>query len=215
MLASLARLKICIFSGVFREKQRIEPEFAWSPRQNLEERAFILVGVFNLDPGYAYGIERSWRDLTGARTIYHHLYNQHDLCRILFLERTNKTPDIGKYQLKNSSTKIGKKYFEISDLFAYLVLVECRCVNSRNRQKMLDFVQRMRVERINMYISIYHDVDAVNPSKMGAEISVNSTMDGNFQTCMQWSGKQMSMPIFSPSTNERDEQMQKSDLRRR
>ena len=181
----------------------------------MEERAFILVGVFNLDPGYAYGIERSWRDLTGARTIYHHLYNQHDLCRILFLERTNKTPDIGKYQLKNSSTKIGKKYFEISDLFAYLVLVECRCVNSRNRQKMLDFVQRMRVERINMYISIYHDVDAVNPSKMGAEISVNSTMDGNFQTCMQWSGKQMSMPIFSPSTNERDEQMQKSDLRRR
>ena len=110
MLASLARLKICIFPGVFREKQRIEPEFAWSPRQNLEERAFILVGVFNLDPGYAYGIERSWRDLTGARTIYHHLYNQHDLCRILFLERTNKTPDIGKYQLKNSSTKIEKKY---------------------------------------------------------------------------------------------------------
>ena len=173
------------------------------------------MGVFNLDPGYAYGIERSWRDLTGARTIYHHLYNQHDLCRILFLERTNKTPDIGKYQLANSSTKIGEIFSILSDLFAYLVLVECRCVNSRNRQKMLDFVQRMRVERINMYISIYHDVDAVNPSKMGAEISVNSTMDGNFQTCMQWSGKQMSMPIFSPSTNERDEQMQKSDLRRR
>ena len=87
-------------SGVFREKQRIEPEYAWSPRHNLEERAFILVGVFNLDPGYAYGIERSWRDLTGARTIYHHLYNEHDLCRILFLERTNKTTDIGKKNLK-------------------------------------------------------------------------------------------------------------------
>ena len=58
------------------------------------------MGVFNLDPGYAYGIERSWRDLTGARTIYHHLYNEHDLCRILFLERTNKTTDIGKKNLK-------------------------------------------------------------------------------------------------------------------
>ena len=118
----------------------------------------------------------------------------------------------------DSRIQVGSENFNfqiLSDLFAYLVLVECRCVNSRNRQKMLDFVQRMRVERINMYISIYHDVDAVNPSKMGAEISVNSTMDGNFQTCMQWSGKQMSMPIFSPSTNERDEQMQKSDLRRR
>ena len=92
-----------LISGIYRERQRIEPEYAWSPRTNLEERAFIVVGVFNLDPGYAYGLERSWRDITGARTIYHHLHNEHDLCRILFLERTNKTPDI--------------------DLFAYLVLV--------------------------------------------------------------------------------------------
>ena len=80
---------------------------------------------------------------------------------------------------------------------------------------MLDFVQRMRVERINLYISIYHDVDAVNPTKMGAEISVNSTMDGNFQTCMQWSGKQLNLPLFAPEDSERDKQIQKSDLRRR
>ena len=69
------------FAGIFRERQRIEPEYAWSPRTNLEERAFILVGVFNLDPGYAYGLERSWRDITGARTIYHHLENEHDLVK--------------------------------------------------------------------------------------------------------------------------------------
>ena len=35
-----------------------------------------------------------------------------------------------------------------------------------------------------MYISIYQDVDAVNPAKIGAEVSVNSTVDGNYQTCM-------------------------------
>ena len=53
------------FPGIFRERQRIEPEYAWSARTNLEQRAIILVGVFNLDPGYAYGLEQSWRDITG------------------------------------------------------------------------------------------------------------------------------------------------------
>ena len=180
------------FAGIFRERQRIEPEYAWSPRSNLEERAFIIVGVFNLDPGYAYGLERSWRDVTGARTIYHHLHNEHDLCRILFLERTNKTTDI--------------------DLFAYLVMVECRCVHAHNRQKILDFVQRMRVERINLFISIYHDVDAVNPAKMGAQVSTVN-VDGNcFQTRMEWGGKQLSMPIFAQPIVE---EVKQPDLRRR
>ena len=66
-----------------------------------------------------------------------------------------------------------------------------------------------------MYISIYQDIDAVNPAKMGAEVSVNSTVDGNYQTCMEWSGKQLkefSMPIFAPNA---EEDTQKSDLRRR
>jgi len=186
---------VYLTQGIFRERQRIEPEYAWSPRSNLEHRAIILVGVFNLDPGYAYGLERSWRDVTGARTIYHHLHNEHDLCRILFLERTNKSSEI--------------------NLFAYLVVVECRCVASHNQQKILDFVQRMRCERVNMYISIYQDIDAVNPAKMGAEVSVNSTAEGNYQTRMEWSGKQFSMPIFAPNAEEDTYNHQKSELRGR
>jgi len=186
---------VYLMQGIFRERQRIEPEYAWSARSNLEQRAIILVGVFNLDPGYAYGLEQSWRDITGARTIYHHLHNEHDLCRILFLERTNKSSDI--------------------NLFAYLVLVECRCVASHNQQRILDFVQRMRCERVNMYISIYQDVDAVNPAKIGAEVSVNSTVDGNYQTRMEWTkGKQFSMPIFAPNAEEALN-LQKSELRGR
>ena len=39
-----------------------------------------------------------------------------------------------------------------------------------------------------MYISIYQDVDAVNPAKIGAEVSVNSTVDGNYQTRMVSNG---------------------------
>ena len=48
----------------------------------------------------------------------------------------------------------------------------------------INFIYRMRCERVNMYISIYQDVDAVNPAKIGAEVSVNSTVDGNYQTRM-------------------------------
>ena len=86
----------------------------------------------------------------------------------------------------------------------------------QNRQKILDFVQRMRVERINMYISIYHDVDAVNPAKMGAEVSVNSTADGNYQTCMEWTGKQFkSMPIFAPDEPQNSQQGPQAEARKR
>jgi hypothetical protein len=184
-----------IFAGVFREKRRIEPEYACTPRDNLENRAFILVGVNMVDPGYAYGLERSWRDLTGARTIYHHLHNEHDLCRILFLERTNKCSDVS--------------------LFAYLVLVECRCVTSKNRQRILDFVQRMRVERINTYISIYHDVDSVSPARIGASVTVNSISTGGYETKMEWGGKQLQMPLLRPPQNDSEQFEHKSVLRHR
>ncbi len=44
------------------------------------------------------------------------------------------------------------------DLFMYIVVVECWNVHSRNLIHMLDFVQRMRVERLNGYISLYRDL---------------------------------------------------------
>ena len=44
------------------------------------------------------------------------------------------------------------------DLFMYLVLVECWNVTPSNLIRALDFVQRMRVERLNGYISLYRDL---------------------------------------------------------
>ena len=41
------------------------------------------------------------------------------------------------------------------DLFMYIVLVECWNVTPKNLIHVLDFVQRMRVERLNGYISLY------------------------------------------------------------
>ena len=100
------------------------------------------------------------------------------------------------------------------NLFFCLVLVECRCVTGKNRQKILDFVQRMRVERINTYISIYHDVDAVSPSRMTANVTANVTAQGQYQTQLEWSGKQMSMPLLSPPVHDQSG-AQKSELRKR
>ena len=73
----------------------------------------------------------------------------------------------------------------------------------------------MRVERINMYISIYHDVDAVNPARMGANVTVSSTTEGQYQTQLEWStSKHMNMPIMSPPVQD-SSGVQKSELRKR
>ncbi len=44
------------------------------------------------------------------------------------------------------------------DLFMYMVVVECWSVTPDNLINILDFVQRMRVERLNGYISLYRDL---------------------------------------------------------
>ncbi len=44
------------------------------------------------------------------------------------------------------------------DLFMYIVVVECWSMHSRNLIHMLDFVQRMRMERLNGYILLYRDL---------------------------------------------------------
>ena len=46
------------------------------------------------------------------------------------------------------------------DLFMYIVVVECWNVTNANLIHILDFVQRMRVERLNGYISLYRDLGA-------------------------------------------------------
>jgi hypothetical protein len=59
-------------------------------------------------------------------------------CRIVFYHRVSPKSDL--------------------DMFMYIVCVECWNVNNGNLIHMLDFVQRMRVERLNGYISLYRDL---------------------------------------------------------
>ena len=37
-------------SGVFKELKRIEPDYSFSKRDRLEHRAFLLVGMNNIEP---------------------------------------------------------------------------------------------------------------------------------------------------------------------
>jgi hypothetical protein len=77
----------------------------------------------------------SWKDWTGARSIYLNLPDELGLSRISFFHR--ETP-------------------EDQRLFMYVVLVECRGAGTPERAcRLLDFTQRLRVERMAGYVSVY------------------------------------------------------------
>ncbi|XP_059083982.1 lateral signaling target protein 2 homolog isoform X2 [Tigriopus californicus] len=124
--------------GLYEEVKRIEPDFAFSPRDNIDTRAYIILGFKTLDTGFSSVLEQTWRDWTGARAIYLRLHNDFDLSKIVFYHRVHPKNDL--------------------DMFMYIVLVECWNVNAKNLIHILDFVQRMRVERLNGYISLYRDL---------------------------------------------------------
>ena len=71
-----------------------------------------------------------------------HCYFLPNCFRIVFYHRVSPTNDL--------------------DLFMYIVLVECWNVTPQNLIHVLDFVQRMRVERLNGYISLYRYVTHFN-----------------------------------------------------
>ena len=74
--------KYClIFPGLYEEVKRIEPDLAFSPRDNMDQRAFIVLGFKTLDTGFSSVLESTWRDWTGARAIYLKLHSQFDLAK--------------------------------------------------------------------------------------------------------------------------------------
>lgn len=63
------------------------------------------------------------------------------------------------------------------DLFMYIVVVECWNVVPSNLINILDFVQRMRVERLNGYISLYRD--------LGDATAATEEADSNYHSASQ------------------------------
>ncbi|XP_075222119.1 uncharacterized protein LOC142324896 isoform X2 [Lycorma delicatula] len=123
--------------GVYREVRSIRPEGQHQNGHLLqpEHIGYILLGFKSLDKNFSQVMVDSWKDWTGARHIYMYLPDELGLARISFYHR--EAPDS-------------------LNMFMYLVLVECHCITNRERQiRLLDFAQRMRVERMSGYISVY------------------------------------------------------------
>ena len=66
---------------MYEEVKRIEPDFAFGPRDNIDHRAFILLGFKTLDTGFSEVLEATWRDWTGARAMYLKMHNDFDLAK--------------------------------------------------------------------------------------------------------------------------------------
>ncbi|KAL1122508.1 hypothetical protein AAG570_002839, partial [Ranatra chinensis] len=123
--------------GVYREVRSICPEDDLNSIDTISQDhvGYIILGFKSIDKNFSQVMVDSWKDWTGARYIYMYLPDELGLSRIRFY--TREAPDS-------------------LNMFMYVVLVECRGITSLERQmRLLDFAQRMRVERMSGYISVY------------------------------------------------------------
>ncbi|XP_014253897.1 uncharacterized protein LOC106669125 isoform X2 [Cimex lectularius] len=126
-----------LHQGVYREVRSICPEGEHHRTETVlpQHVGYILLGFKSIDKNFSQVMVDSWKDWTGARYIYMYLPDELGLTRITFY--TREAPDS-------------------LNMFMYVVLVECRNISTRERQmRLLDFAQRMRVERMSGYISVY------------------------------------------------------------
>ncbi|KAL1461692.1 hypothetical protein WDU94_013564, partial [Cyamophila willieti] len=129
---------IILHQGVYREVRCITPEdqlTTWTPNPSPHHKGYIILGFKALDNSFNKVMVDSWKDWTGARYIYMYLPDALGLSKITFYHR--EAPDS-------------------LDMFMYIVLVECNSITTPERQMLLlDFAQRMRVERMSGYVSVY------------------------------------------------------------
>ncbi|EEB18399.1 hypothetical protein Phum_PHUM513220 [Pediculus humanus corporis] len=131
---------ITVTKAVYQEVRKIMPEtelpcVAPVP-QNQENIGYILLGFKSLDKNFSQVMLDTWKDWTGARYIYMYLPDDLGLRRISLYHRQYPTDDI--------------------NIFMYLVLVECHGITTDEKMvQLIDFAQRMRLERLTGYISVY------------------------------------------------------------
>lgn len=127
-----------LHQGIYREVRCITPEDQltnWAPNAPPNHKGYIMLGFKSLDNSFNQVMVDSWKDWTGARYIYMYLPDVLGLAKITFYHR--EAPDS-------------------LDSFMYIVLVECHTITTPERQMLLlDFAQRMRVERMSGYVSVY------------------------------------------------------------
>lgn len=105
-------------------------------------KAFIFMGFKRLENYFDEVLEDNWKDWTSARYIFMNLSDEFGLKRLSFYRKmAPRDPD----------------------MFMYIMTVECVSVTARNQIRLLDFVQRFRVEKLKGYLSVYK-VERMIPS---------------------------------------------------
>lgn len=126
-----------LHQGIYEEIRQHLP-YGPSPYAPADERrtAYIVAGFKVLDATFRDVMENSWKDWTGARSLYINLAHEFGLHRFSLYRRSRPRNDFST--------------------FSYVLLVECRAVTSENALRLLDFVQRFRSHRMSGYLSVYN-----------------------------------------------------------
>lgn len=136
---------IIFISGLYAEIKFSSPGIIQKPGPKddlIRHKACIFMGFKKLDSHFSEVLEDSWKDWTGARLVYMNLSDEFGLSRLSFYRRVSPKD---------------------ADMFMYIMMVECDSVTSKNQIRLLDFVQRLRVERMMGYLSVYK-VEQLIPS---------------------------------------------------
>ncbi|KAG8195988.1 hypothetical protein JTE90_028962 [Oedothorax gibbosus] len=99
-----------------------------------DDVVYIFMGFKSVDITHNENLEQSWKDWTGARIVNTCLRKEFYISRYSFFHRI-QPPD--------------------PELFMYILLVECHNVKNTNVTYILDFVQKLRVERVFGYLTVY------------------------------------------------------------
>jgi len=103
-------------------------------------RFFIILGFKQLPTRMKTKVlENHWKDWSGARYLYLNLPDDFGLFRVTFYKRI-APDDFG--------------------LFLYLVVAECIHVTPTDETPLLDFVRRMRADKMPFYLALYRESDA-------------------------------------------------------
>ncbi|CAG0917888.1 unnamed protein product [Notodromas monacha] len=126
---------VVLHRGLYTEVDRIEETVRLiSKPPEPEAKAYLMIGFKSNKASPERMLEASWKEWTGARNLYLNLADEFCLSTIRFFQRIEP---------------------EAVDMFQYIALAELDNVNERNRNKMMDFVHRMRLNRLHAHTSLY------------------------------------------------------------
>lgn len=150
-----------LHQGIYEEIRQHLP-YGRSPYARPDERrtAYIVAGFKVLEATFRDVMENSWKDWTGARSIYINLALEFGLHRFSLYRRTQPRSDF--------------------NTFSYVLLVECRTVTTDNALRLLDFVQRFRSHRLTGYLSVYsaRHLGLESYARSGDMLLLSPTMHG-------------------------------------